>query len=318
MTAVAYPGFPSNCYSDPYTRKLLSSEPDPLTSEAPERTTTLLKGENIRVTFPIRGGWLQRKVGEVKAVDGVSLELREGETIGIVGESGSGKTTLGLALFRLLDAKGRVVFEGRDLTGLSERDIRPQRRFFQIIFQDPFSSLSPRMTIEEIVGEGLRVHAADMSKAQRRDKVLAVLREVGMSEDMLWRYPHEFSGGQRQRIAIARAIVLEPKVVLLDEPTSSLDVSVQKQVLDLLRNLQQAHQLSYLFITHDLRVIRAMAHRICVLRDGKIVEQGDTDTLFRAPQEAYTRELLSASLLRPILKISLRQAPGNHKLNWDK
>ena len=284
-----------------YTRKLLSSEPDPLTSKAPERTTTLLKGENIRVTFPIRGGWLQRKVGEVKAVDGVSLELREGETIGIVGESGSGKTTLGLALFRLLDAKGRVVFEGRDLTGLSERDIRPQRRFFQIIFQDPFSSLSPRMTIEEIVGEGLRVHAADMSKAQRRDKVLAVLREVGMSEDMLWRYPHEFSGGQRQRIAIARAIVLEPKVVLLDEPTSALDVSVQKQVLDLLRNLQQAHQLSYLFITHDLRVIRAMAHRICVLRDGKIVEQGDTDTLFRAPQEAYTRELLSASLLRPIL-----------------
>jgi microcin C transport system ATP-binding protein len=279
-----------------YTRRLLDSEPKPLSDDTPPDGPILLKGEGMRMYFPIKGGWLQRKIGEVKAVDDVSIELRESETVGIVGESGSGKTTLGLSLLRLLDAQGRVVFDGADLTHLRERELRPKRRFFQVIFQDPYSSLSPRMTIEDIVGEGLEVHFPQLSERERRDKVIAVLKEVGLTPDMLWRYPHEFSGGQRQRIAIARAVVLEPKLILLDEPTSALDVSVQKQVLELLRRLQEAHNIGYLFITHDLRVIRAMAHRIFVMREGKVVEQGPTESVFANPKEEYTRLLLNASL----------------------
>jgi microcin C transport system ATP-binding protein len=233
----------------------------------------------------------------VKAVDDVSFELRAGETLGIVGESGSGKTTLGLSVLRLQDAQGRVVFGGTDLTQLSQRELRARRRDFQVIFQDPYSSLSPRMIIEEIVGEGLQVHFPEMGEAERRKKIVAAMHEVGLTQDMLWRYPHEFSGGQRQRIAIARALILEPKLILLDEPTSALDVSVQKQVLELLRRLQRDHNMSYLFITHDLRVIRAIAHRILVMREGKLIEHGETEKLFAAPQDDYTRSLLRASLL---------------------
>jgi microcin C transport system ATP-binding protein len=282
-----------------YTRKLLDSEPKPLVDSRPRAERVLLKADQVRCYFPIKGGWLQRKIGEVKAVDGVSFELRAGETVGIVGESGSGKTTLGMSVIRMQDAEGEISFDGARLTGLAQRELRPLRRHFQVIFQDPYSSLSPRMTVEGIVGEGLEVHFPEMDEAARRKRIVETLKEVGLSEDMLWRYPHEFSGGQRQRIAIARAIILEPKLILLDEPTSALDVSVQKQVLDLLRRLQETHGLSYLFITHDLRVIRAMAHRILVMREGRIVEQGDTATLFANPSDPYTKTLLSASLLRP-------------------
>ncbi len=279
-----------------YTRRLLDSEPKPMLEGSKPKEAVLLKGEHLKMYFPIKGGFFSRKIGEVKAVDDVSVELREGETLGIVGESGSGKTTLGLNLLRLNEGSGTVVFDGKALTGLTQREIRPQRRFFQVIFQDPYSSLSPRMTIEDIVGEGLQVHFPKLSREERKQKIVAVLKEVGLTEDMLWRYPHEFSGGQRQRIAIARAVVLEPKLILLDEPTSALDVSVQKQVLELLRRLQDAHGLSYLFITHDLRVIRAVAHRIAVMREGKVVEQGDTAGVFANPREDYTRQLLNASL----------------------
>jgi microcin C transport system ATP-binding protein len=282
-----------------YTRRLLDSEPKPLTGGNWPSEQILLKAQHMRCYFPIRGGgFWRRKIGEVKAVDDVSFELHAGETVGIVGESGSGKTTLGLSVLRLQDAQGTVVFDGTDLSALSQRALRAHRRDFQVIFQDPYSSLSPRMIIEDIVGEGLEVHFPHLSAEQRREKIVAVLKEVGLTEDMLWRYPHEFSGGQRQRIAIARAVVLEPKLILLDEPTSALDVSVQKQVLELLRRLQDSHQLSYLFITHDLRVIRAMAHRIAVMREGKIVEQGDTSAVFANPQQEYTRILLNASLYK--------------------
>jgi microcin C transport system ATP-binding protein len=279
----------------PYTRRLLDSEPQPRNGKPPG-AAILIKAEDIRCRFPVKGGWLRRKIGEVKAVDGVSCDLRVGETLGIVGESGSGKTTLGMCMLRLQRCEGRVIFDGVPLTELSERDVRPKRRYFQVVFQDPYSSLSPRMTVEEIVGEGLRVHFPGLTAAERRARMVNILNEVGLSEDMLWRYPHEFSGGQRQRIAIARAAVLEPKLILLDEPTSALDVSVQKQVLELLNDLQQRHGISYLFISHDLRVIRAIAHRILVMQHGRLVEHGETERLFAAPREGYTRALLSASL----------------------
>ena len=280
-----------------YTRKLLESEPEPMTETAMTAQPILLKAENLRCYFLIKsGGWIKRTTGEIKAVDDVSLELIAGQTLGIVGESGSGKTTLGLSLLRLQNATGKILFGGIPLSELSQRDLRPHRRHFQVIFQDPYSSLSPRMTIENIVGEGLDVHFSELSAADRRCKIVSTIKEVGLTEDMLWRYPHEFSGGQRQRIAIARAVVLEPKLILLDEPTSALDVSVQKHVLELLKRLQRDHNMSYLFITHDLRVIRAVSHRIVVMRNGRIIEQGTTEQLFAAPQEDYTRALLSASL----------------------
>jgi len=226
----------------------------------------------------------------------VSLDLRPGETLGIVGESGSGKSTLGMCVLRLERGSGAIRFDGVSLDGLSQRALRPLRRHLQVVFQDPYSSLSPRMTVEQIVGEGLRIHFPQLTRAERRTRIVKVLEEVGLDEGMLWRYPHEFSGGQRQRIAIARVVVLEPRLILLDEPTSALDVSVQKQVLELLRDLQRKHGMSYLFITHDLSVIRAMAHRLIVMRAGQVVEAGETEALFAAPQHEYTQALLHASL----------------------
>ncbi|HVK54767.1 MAG TPA: ABC transporter ATP-binding protein [Burkholderiales bacterium] len=280
----------------PYTRRLLDSEPKPLAVGRPS-TPVLLKADGVRCHFSLKRGWLQRRIGEVKAVDDVSFEVAQGETLGIVGESGSGKTTLGMCIMRLQNCEGRVVFDGRPLHELRQRDLRPQRRHFQVVFQDPFSSLSPRMTVEQIVGEGLEFHFPELSDMTRRERVVNILREVGLNDDALWRYPHEFSGGQRQRIAIARAVVLEPKLILLDEPTSSLDVSVAKQVLELLRDLQREHGISYLFISHDLRVIRSVAHRVLIMRHGRVVEEGETEKLFVAPEQAYTRELLNATLL---------------------
>ena len=235
-------------------------------------------------------------MGDVKAVDDVSITLHQGETLGIVGESGSGKTTLGMCMLRLQDCDGNIIFDEQDLQNISSRDMRPLRKDIQVVFQDPFSSLSPRMTIRQIIQEGLDIHFPGLTEDEKYQRIINVLDEVGLEEDMLWRYPHEFSGGQRQRIAIARVVILEPKLILLDEPTSALDVSVQKQVLGLLRDLQKKHNISYLFITHDLRVIRAMAHRVIVMRNGIVVEQGETEQMFKEPEDEYTRTLLHASL----------------------
>jgi microcin C transport system ATP-binding protein len=277
-----------------YTKMLLATEPrgrpDPVAPNSPE----LLHGSQLKVHFPIRRGVLRRVVGVVKAVDGVSVAIREGETVGLVGESGSGKTTLGLALLRLETSEGPIRFEGRDIQDLSRAALRPLRQRMQIVFQDPYGSLSPRMTVAEIVGEGLRVHEK-LTTAESEKRVAAVLEEVGLEPSMLDRYPHEFSGGQRQRIAIARALVLKPRLVVLDEPTSALDVSVQAQVVDLLRDLQVRHRLAYLFISHDLRVVRALAHRIIVLKDGRVVEEGEAGAIVGAPKEPYTRALMAAA-----------------------
>ena len=279
-----------------YTRFLLDSEPDKKIATIAAGTDVVLSTENLRCYFPILKGFFKRKVDEVKAVDDVTLTLCSGETLGIVGESGSGKTTLGLAMFRLLSSTGNIQFKDQDVTGFNENLMRPLRRHFQIVFQDPFSSLSPRLTVRQIIEEGLKLHFSELNAEQRLSKIIDILEEVGLDEDVLWRYPHEFSGGQRQRIAIARTVVLEPDVILLDEPTSALDVSVQKQVLALLADLQQKRQLSYLFISHDLRVVRAMSHRVIVMRQGKVVEQGNVEEVFNNPKNEYTRELASASL----------------------
>ena len=279
-----------------YTKFLLDSEPDQKIATSEVRDNVVLSAENLKCYFPILKGFFKRKVDEVKAVDDITLSLRSGETLGIVGESGSGKTTLGLALFRLLSSQGEVYFKEQNVTEFSEKKMRPLRRHFQIVFQDPFSSLSPRMTVKQIIEEGLKLHFAELTSTQRLEKINGVLQEVGLEDDVLWRYPHEFSGGQRQRIAIARTVVLEPDVILLDEPTSALDVSVQKQVLGLLAELQEKKNISYLFISHDLRVVRAMSHRVIVMRQGKVVEQGDVDDVFNHPKHDYTRELAAASL----------------------
>jgi microcin C transport system ATP-binding protein len=254
----------------------------------------VLEGDQMKVHFPIRRGFLRRVVGAVKAVDGVSIAIREGETVGLVGESGSGKTTLGLAMLRLETSEGTIRFEGREIQGLDRGALRPLRARMQIVFQDPYGALSPRMTVREIVGEGLAVHEA-LSAAEREARVAEALREVDLLPEMADRYPHEFSGGQRQRIAIARALVLKPRLVVLDEPTSALDVSVQAQVVELLRALQAKHRLAYLFISHDLRVVRAMAHRIVVLKDGRVVEEGEAEAVVAAPQQPYTRALMAAA-----------------------
>jgi len=278
-----------------YTRHLLASEPKggptPVAPEAP----TVLEARDVRVWFPIRRGVLRRTVGHVKAVDGVSLAVRAGETVGIVGESGSGKTTLALGLLRLERSEGSIRFHGRELQGLRWAETRPLRRAIQIVFQDPFASLSPRLPVGRIVGEGLEIHRIG-SPAERERRVVEVLEEVGLDPESRHRYPHEFSGGQRQRISIARALVLRPELVVLDEPTSALDVSVQAQIVELLRGLQERHQLAYLFISHDLRVVRAMSHQILVLRRGRVVEHGASEALFAAPREAYTRALLAAAI----------------------
>ncbi|MBX9698546.1 MAG: ABC transporter ATP-binding protein [Acetobacteraceae bacterium] len=279
----------------PYTRMLLATEPRGRPAPVPADAAEVARLDDIRVHFPIRRGVLRRTVGHVKAVDGVSLAVREGETIGLVGESGSGKTTIGLGLLRLTDSTGGIRFEGRDIQPLSGSALRPLRRRMQIVFQDPFGSLSPRLSAGEIIGEGLAVHEPGLSRAGRDTAVAAALEEVGLSPDMADRYPHEFSGGQRQRIAIARALVLKPRLVVLDEPTSALDVSVQAQVVELLRELQARHRLAYLFISHDLRVVRALAHRIIVLKDGRVVEAGEAEALTAAPREPYTRALMAAA-----------------------
>ena len=277
-----------------YTRMLLATEPRGRPAPVPAAAPEVLRGGDIKVHFPIRRGVLRRTVAVVKAVDGVSVAIREGETVGLVGESGSGKTTLGLALLRLEGSTGPIRFEDREIQGLSRGELRPLRRRMQIVFQDPYGSLSPRMTIGEIVGEGLRVHER-LSAAEMQGRVAEALREVGLEPGMTERYPHEFSGGQRQRIAIARALVLKPRLVVLDEPTSALDVSVQAQVVELLRDLQARHRLAYLFISHDLRVVRAVAHRIVVLKDGRVVEEGEAEAVVAAPQQPYTRALMAAA-----------------------
>jgi microcin C transport system ATP-binding protein len=279
-----------------YTRFLLDSQPDQKIAKVKASSKVVLSTENLRCYFPVLKGFFKRKVDEVKAVDDVTLSLCSGETLGIVGESGSGKTTLGLAMFRLLSSTGIIEFKHQDVTRFNEKQMRPLRRHFQIVFQDPFSSLSPRLTVRQIIEEGLKLHFPELDAKQRLQRIIDILQEVGLDEDILWRYPHEFSGGQRQRIAIARTVVLEPDVILLDEPTSALDVSVQKQVLALLADLQEKHKLSYLFISHDLRVVRAMAHRVIVMRQGRVVEQGNVEEVFNNPRHEYTRQLASASL----------------------
>jgi microcin C transport system ATP-binding protein len=286
----------------PYTIKLLDSEPERIIPEQESRALadheTILSGQQVHCHFSVKGGLFRRVKSLVKAVDNVDIHLKEGETLGIVGESGSGKSTLGRCLLRLQDCRGEIHFNQQRIDELTNRQLRPLRKEFQIVFQDPYSSLSPRMTIEQIVGEGLKIHYPELDKKQRREKIKKVLREVGLEDNILWRYPHEFSGGQRQRIAIARVVILEPKIILLDEPTSALDVSVQKQVLKLLRELQERYKMSYLFITHDLKVIEAVAHRIMVMKQGQIIEVGETTELFTEPKAAYTRNLLTASLFK--------------------
>ena len=288
----------------PYTCKLLASEPEPLVSADELETFAtqplLLEGKGVECIFPIKAGFFRHKVGEVRAVDGVDIHIRPGETLGIVGESGSGKTTLGMSLLQLQGSEGPISFNGERIDLLRERELRPLRKDMQVVFQDPFSSLSPRMTVEQIVGEGLALHFPQMGREERRARIVRGLEEVGLDEGMLHRYPHEFSGGQRQRIAIARVVVLEPKLVLLDEPTSALDISVQKQVLGLLRELQKRHGMSYLFITHDLKVIRSVAHRVLVMKGGRVIEQGETERLFTAPEHPYTESLLQAALFREV------------------
>ena len=285
----------------PYTRRLLAAEPRPMARTPRTDAPAVIEAQDVRVWFPIRRGLLRRTVSHVKAVDGVSLAVREGQTVGVVGESGSGKTTLGLALLRLQSCQGRIRFAGLDLQSMRANALRPLRREMQIVFQDPFAALSPRMSVAQIVGEGLGVHGIGATPAERRDLIDTALREVGLDPALRDRYPHEFSGGQRQRIAIARAMIVKPRFVVLDEPTSALDMSVQAQVVDLLRELQARHRLAYLFISHDLRVIRAVSDEILVLRDGRVVEQGPTARIFEQPEQAYTRALMAAAFdLEPL------------------
>ncbi|MCE6952473.1 ABC transporter ATP-binding protein [Cereibacter sphaeroides] len=278
----------------PYTRMLLDAEPEGHKLPPPDTAPMLMEGRQVEVTFT-RGGGLFSKPDELHAVDGVSVRLRQGQTIGIVGESGSGKSTLGRALLRLLPSTGLVSFEGRELSR-DAAEMRPLRRRMQLVFQDPFGSLSPRMTVGRIITEGLKIHEPDLSGRERDRRAGEALAEVGLSPDMRNRYPHEFSGGQRQRIAIARSMILKPKLIVLDEPTSALDRSVQKQIVDLLRDLQARHDLSYLFISHDLAVVRALSDYIVVMKEGRIVEEGQTDQIFDQPREPYTRTLMAAAL----------------------
>ncbi|MET0485666.1 MAG: ABC transporter ATP-binding protein [Candidatus Rokuibacteriota bacterium] len=278
-----------------YTQHLLAAEPRPMPRTARADSPIVLEAGDVRVWFPIRRGVLRRTVGHIKAVDGVSLTVREGQTVGVVGESGSGKTTLGMALLRLQPCEGWIRVAGHELQGLSARALRPLRREMQVVFQDPYGALSPRMSIAQIVGEGLGVHGIGATPAKRRTFIDQALREVGIDPALRDRYPHEFSGGQRQRIAIARAMILKPKLVVLDEPTSALDMSVQAQVVDLLRELQARHRLAYVFISHDLKVIRAVSDEILVMREGRVVEQGPTERIFEQPAQAYTRALMAAA-----------------------
>jgi microcin C transport system ATP-binding protein len=279
----------------PYTRHLMSAEPKGKPPQPSPGAPVVLEAKDVRVWFPIKRGFLRRTVDHVKAVDGLSLKLRAGETVGVVGESGSGKTTLGLALLRLVSSQGQIAYVGRRIDGLDSRQMRPLRREMQVVFQDPYGSLSPRLSVGQIIEEGLIIQNPSMSYHERRMRAMAALKEVGLDPHALDRYAHEFSGGQRQRVAIARAMVLEPKFVLLDEPTSALDMSVQAQIVDLLRDLQRHHGLAYLFISHDLKVVRALSNYVVVLKAGKVVEEGLSEEIFRNPKAPYTKALLAAS-----------------------
>ncbi|RWD30996.1 ABC transporter ATP-binding protein [Mesorhizobium sp.] len=278
-----------------YTRHLLAAEPKGKPPAANAAAKPVMTGQDIKVWFPIKKGFFRRTVDNVKAVDGIDVTVRAGQTLGVVGESGSGKTTLGLALARMISSTGTIRFNGRDINELSFNAMRPLRRELQIVFQDPFGSLSPRMSVSEIIEEGLKIHEPKLSHDERDKRIVDVLGEVGLDPATRNRYPHEFSGGQRQRIAIARAMVLNPRFVMLDEPTSALDMSVQAQVVDLLRSLQAKHDLAYLFISHDLKVIRALANDVIVMRNGRIVEAGPSEQIFERPQTDYTKALISAA-----------------------
>ena len=279
----------------PYTQRLIRAQPSGTAPPAAE-AATLVRTEDLRVWYPIRAGLLRRTIDHVKAVDGLTVTVRAGQTVGVVGESGSGKTTLGLALLRLIASRGGIYFRESLIQGLKSHALRPLRREMQIIFQDPFGSLSPRLSIGQIIEEGLRIHGTVSAAEAREDAIVRALREVGLDPESRHRYPHEFSGGQRQRVAIARALVLRPAFIVLDEPTSSLDVSVQAQILTLLQKLQRDHNLAYLFISHDLKVVRAMANYLVVMYHGKVVEEGPTEAIFSRPRDAYTKRLLAASL----------------------
>jgi microcin C transport system ATP-binding protein len=287
----------------PYTRALLAAEPKGMAPPVNDAAPMVIETDDLKVWFPIRRGVLRKTVGHIKAVDGVSIEVREGETLGVVGESGSGKTTLGLAIMRLISSDGPIVFMGKTVAGLQFKEMRPFRRNMQMVFQDPYGSLSPRMSVSDIIQEGLGVHHPKMSAAERERRVLAALDDVGLDPSTRHRYPHEFSGGQRQRIAIARAIVLEPTFVVLDEPTSALDMLIQAQIVDLLRDIQKRRKLTYLFISHDLKVVAALASRLVVMRHGKVVESGSAADVFKNPKSEYTRALFAAAF-------SLEAVPG--------
>ncbi|MDD7909701.1 MULTISPECIES: ABC transporter ATP-binding protein [Pseudovibrio] len=278
-----------------YTRHLLAAEPKGEPPKTNDSKPKIIETRDLKVWFPIKRGFLRRTVDHVKAVNGIDVTLREGQTLGIVGESGSGKTTLGLAILRMISSNGEILFKGKDIAQNSWKQMRPLRRDMQIVFQDPFGALSPRMSVADIVGEGLQVHMPTLSDAERDYKVAKALDEVGLDPASRFRYPHEFSGGQRQRISIARAMVLEPKFVMLDEPTSALDMSVQAQVVDLLRDLQKAHDLAYLFISHDLKVVRALANDVIVMKSGQVMEAGSSDQIFDSPQTEYTKALMAAA-----------------------
>ena len=279
----------------PYTQQLLAAEPKGQPPTSNESAPVVVETDNLKVWFPIRAGLLQRTVDHVKAVDGLSLKLRAGETLGVVGESGSGKTTLGLAILRLLSSEGPIAYVGKRIDGLTNKQMRPLRKEMQVVFQDPYGSLSPRLTVGQIIEEGLLIQNPELSEAQRHARIAEALKEVGLNPSAEERYPHEFSGGQRQRIAIARAMVLKPKFVMLDEPTSALDMSVQAQIVDLLRKLQQDHHLAYLFISHDLKVVRALCNYVIVMKNGKVVEEGPARDIFESPKEDYTKALLAAA-----------------------
>ncbi len=278
----------------PYTKKLLEAESTGLPGPVPDGAEEIVRTDDLRIWFPIQRGLMRKTVGHVKAVNAASLSVREGETIGIVGESGSGKTTLALAIMRLISSQGPIVFLGQDIQKWHSRNLRPLRRDMQIVFQDPYGSLSPRMTVAEIVAEGLGVHGVEKGRS-KRDMVTEVLTEVGLDPATMDRYPHEFSGGQRQRIAIARAMILRPRLLVLDEPTSALDMTVQVQIVNLLRELQRKYRLAYLFISHDLKVVRAMSHRVMVMKRGDVVEQGPAAEVFDSPRSDYTKALMQAA-----------------------
>ncbi len=279
-----------------YTKMLLAATPKGRAIAQNDNAATIIEGRDIKVYFPRGKTFFGKPRDWVRAVDGVSISCHAGQTVGVVGESGSGKTTLGMALLRLLPSTGQIVFNGRDISGLDRKSLRPFRKEMQVVFQDPYGALSPRLSVAQIVSEGLQVHYPDISRSERDDRMIQALRDVRLDPDVRYRYPHEFSGGQRQRISIARALILRPSFIVLDEPTSALDLSVQSQIIDLLRELQEKNNLAYMFISHDLRVVRAMAHRVLVMKNGKIVEEGRTADIFDNPREDYTKALMDAAI----------------------